>query len=126
MPGVTYPWAENDSNVGQLQASQLNVHQVLQQKLLSMVAGDNDLIETKRQNFSILNQQANIVGIQALNGSNPTLAETTLALNAVARQPWNAPVNPVGGPGANPTGGGTVIQMPAGGAVHTTPAGTTA
>ena len=118
MPGVTYPWAANDQVVGSLEQSFADGQQVFRQQLLRQSAGDADLAETKRQNFSILNQQANVVAISALNGTNPTLAETTLSLNAVARQPWNAPVNPVGGPGANPTGGGTVIQVPGGSAVH--------
>ncbi len=69
-------------------------NQVLNQQLLRMNAGDQALADQNRNNFSIMNQSANAVIVQALLGSDPTLAANILAQRSAGAQPQSG-----GGPG---------------------------
>jgi hypothetical protein len=69
------------------------------------VSADRVINVQQNQNFVADTRLQGAVVAQALLGSDPALANETLAANSVARQPWDAPVNPVSGPGQNPTGG---------------------
>jgi hypothetical protein len=69
-------------------------NQIMNQQLLRMNAGDQALADENRNNFSIMNQSANAVIVQALLGSDPTLAANILSQRAAGAQPQSG-----GGPG---------------------------
>jgi hypothetical protein len=55
--------------------------------LLQTVNAANALAEQTRNNFALLNQSANAVIVQELNGSDPTLAQAILAQRSAQAQP---------------------------------------
>lgn len=68
--------------------------QVFRQALIRMNSGDQNLAEMVRQDFNLSNQAAMGVIVQALLGSDPTLAANILAQRSAGAQPQSG-----GGPG---------------------------
>lgn len=69
-------------------------NQILNHQLLRMNSSDNLNVDSSAKNFIVMNQSANAVIIQALLGSDPTLAATILAQRSAGAQPQSG-----GGPG---------------------------
>jgi len=94
MPALnSFPAALDDVENGAQRAWQ-NGQQVFTQQMLRMNAGDQNLAETLRQDYNLSNQSAMAVIVQALLGSDPTLAATILAQRSAGAQPQSG-----GGPG---------------------------
>lgn len=62
-------------------------NQVLNQQLVRMNAADQLNVDSSAKNFIVMNQSANAVIIQALLGSDPTLAANILAQRSAGAQP---------------------------------------
>ena len=62
-------------------------NQVLNQQLLRMNASDQLNVDSSAKNFIVMNQSANAVIIQALLGSDPTLAANILSQRSAQNQP---------------------------------------
>ena len=79
--------------------------------------GINTMVERDRYQFGFLGQAVNAFCVQGVLGTNPTLADLTLAMRSVQAQPQTtgALINPgvvqsqpgTGGTGAQPTKAGT-------------------
>lgn len=69
------------------------------------LAGIQLLAEQFRQAFTNDSRLTGAVVAQSLLGSNSYSANDILAMNSVARQPWDAPIAPAPGPGPNPIPG---------------------
>jgi hypothetical protein len=80
--------------VNRLLGAGVDTAQAFSQQILRMNAGDQNLADQVRNNFSLMNQSANAVIIQALLGSDPTLAASILAQRSAGAQPQSG-----GGPG---------------------------
>lgn len=94
MPALnTAPSALDDVENAAQRAWQ-NGQQAFTQAMLRMNSGDQNLAETVRQDFNLSNQSAMAVIVQALLGSDPTLAATILAQRSAGAQPQSG-----GGPG---------------------------
>lgn len=71
-----------------------NVGETFDSQLVRMNAGDQYLVDTIRHGFNLMNMSSIAVIIQALLGSDPTLAASILSQRAVGAQPQSG-----GGPG---------------------------
>lgn len=69
------------------------------------LAGLQLLAEQYRGSFTNDSRLTGAVVAQSLLGSNSYSANDILAMNSVARQPWDAPIAPAPGPGPNPIPG---------------------
>ena len=94
MPALNTAPAALDDVENNAQRAWATGNQVLNQQLTRMNAADQLNVDSSAKNFIVMNQSANAVIIQALLGSDPTLAANILAQRSAGAQPQSG-----GGPG---------------------------
>ena len=94
MPALNTAPAALDDVENNAQRAWATGNQVLNQQLTRMNAADQLNVDSSAKNFIVMNQSANAVIIQALLGSDPTLAANILSQRSAGAQPQSG-----GGPG---------------------------